>query len=170
MDEREMSMLAVCLGNVFLGFFAIGCQWYFDERRCRKAIKKDNDKKNREMKTIEEKISVMRAYADGKKIVCRNKALDKHWFETDSPLWNWNNYDYEVIKEPSYRPYANAEECFKDVIKHGGWVKDKTTEGRILITWVNPNNALSGETLFEFDEIAEGYVWADDGTPCGVKE
>lgn len=167
MDVREMSMLAMCLGNVFLGFFAIGCQWYFDDRRCRKETKKDNDKKKRDMKTIEEKISVMQSYADGKKIVCRNKALDKHWFETASPLWDWNNYDYDVVKEPSYRPYKDAEECFKDVIKHGGWVR--TMSGQYaFIHGIGGSGVMFGEEVpFPYERMCLSWVWADDGSVCG---
>lgn len=72
-------------------------------------------------------------------------------------------------KEPSYRPYANAEECFKDVIKHGGWMRHKVTMAYMHITWIDQNCALCGEDPIEFNEILEAYLWVDK-TPCGVKE
>ena len=38
--------------------------------------------------------------------------------------------DLFFADKETYRPYANADECFKDVIKHGGWVKN--TDGEYL--------------------------------------
>lgn len=46
------------------------------------------------MKTIEEKISVMQAFADGKEV--EYKENDGEWVSVDEPLWNWNTYDYRV--------------------------------------------------------------------------
>lgn len=76
----------------------------------------------------------------------------------------------DLDEEPKYRPYKDADECFAEVQKHGGWMKHPTTEARMLITWVNPDHILSGENIFEFAEMVESYIWADDGSPCGVKE
>lgn len=76
-------------------------------------------------------------------------------------------------KEPSYRPYANAEECFKDVVKHGGWVISGGNQYR-QITGIgygcnNDIVNMNGCNWMKFGELLEA-IWADDGSPCGVKE
>ena len=122
------------------------------------------------MKTTKEMISVMQAYADGKKIEHNLNGLISDAWEDCTPKWDWVTYDYRIKPEPKYRPYKNADECFVEAQKHGYWMKHPTTEERILITCVTPNYVLSGENIFEFAKMVESYVWADDGTPCGVLE
>ncbi len=74
--------------------------------------------------------------------------------------------------EPTYRPYKNAEECFKYVARHGGWVLNKADKGHYL----QIVDILNGKIIFgngcetSFASLLEYDVWADDGSPCGVKE
>lgn len=85
---------------------------------------------------------------------------------------------WHILKEllgikPKYRPYANAKECFADVKKHGGWIISGGNQYRQItgigygcypdIVKMNSCNWMKFGELFE-------AVWADDGTPCGVKE
>lgn len=116
------------------------------------------------MKTVTEIIAVMTAYKEGKKIQIwsddMNDWLD--WTVYDDPKWDWSRYDFRIKPEPKYRPYANAEECFADVQKHGGWMRHKSADEYLFI------NRVSVRSSFEW--LFESYVWADDGSPCGVKE
>ncbi len=50
------------------------------------------------MKTIQEQIAIMQAFADGKTIEYRN-ALER-WEPIKDPLWNWTNFDYRIKPEP----------------------------------------------------------------------
>lgn len=76
-------------------------------------------------------------------------------------------------KESSYRPYANADECFKDVIKHGGWIISAGNQYRQITGIGYGCNSdivkMSACDWMKFGELLEA-IWADDGTPCGVKE
>lgn len=51
-----------------------------------------------------EKIAVMQAYADGKKIEYRNRPRTPNgegsWQETIAPSWQWSDREYRVKKEP----------------------------------------------------------------------
>jgi hypothetical protein len=47
------------------------------------------------VKTLEERIAVMQAAADGKAIECRG-CTGKVYCETHYPAWNWSEYDYRV--------------------------------------------------------------------------
>ena len=48
-----------------------------------------------------EKIAVMKAFEDGKKIECRPNSGDYEWHIVEyEPTWNWDNNDYRVFSEP----------------------------------------------------------------------
>lgn len=136
------------------------------------------------MKTIEEKIAVMQAYVDGKTIECYGYSYLNNWTEVENPRWDWWNYDYRVKQEPKkpkYRPYKDAAECFKEVQKHGGWIKAKYLDeyfnvgsisslGFVIMTASGDKNAMNGNIAESFDKFFENNVWADDGSVCGVLE
>lgn len=46
-------------------------------------------------KTIEEKIAVMKAFADGAAIEMYGEFADK-WADNTNPLWDWRDFDYRV--------------------------------------------------------------------------
>lgn len=81
-----------------------------------------------------------------------------------------NDDDLFFADKETYRPYANAEECFKDVVKHGGWVRNCAGQ-YIHILAVKENSMLyAGDMSYPHERAHRNWVWADDGTPCGVKE
>ncbi|MFW5530685.1 MAG: hypothetical protein ACOCPC_03240 [Segatella copri] len=123
---------------------------------------------------------IMQAFAEGKVIECRTKPsavkgtyIPNDWTEMKE-IEFWNNTEYRVKSEPKYRPFADAEECWKEMQKHQpfGWVKDKKDGHYSLITSV-----LIGEKEVDIDGICglalytsiNYYTFADD-TPFGVKE
>lgn len=119
------------------------------------------------MKTIEEKIAVMTAFKEGKEIEFLD---DGKWLLTSNPAWDWAYRDYRVKPEPKYRPYANAEECYKDVVKHGGWVISGNEHYKKICSIYKDTVKLFDYAVVKpFCEMLS-YTWADDGTPCGVLE
>ena len=58
------------------------------------------------MKTIEEQMVVMQAYADGKRINRTNRAqhtMVLDYFFTDEEGFNWEDFDYDIVEEPVVR-------------------------------------------------------------------
>jgi hypothetical protein len=55
-------------------------------------------------KTLQEKIAVMQAFAEGKKIQFQI-ALQEEWLDTDQPTWDWWARDYRIVPE---RPIEKA--------------------------------------------------------------
>jgi len=49
------------------------------------------------VKTTQEKIAVMQAYVDGKKIEWLSNG---EWAGIEVPAWNWISYDYRVKQDP----------------------------------------------------------------------
>jgi len=72
--------------------------------------------------SIKEKIEVMAAYAEGKKIQFKEKD-SSNWRDYThilAPEWNWSDYDYRIKSEPSYRPYKGADELIEDYLRRNG--------------------------------------------------
>lgn len=54
------------------------------------------------MTSTEDKIAVMQAYVEGKKIqsrCCFPKEID-NWEDCCDPVWNWGQFDYRIKPEP----------------------------------------------------------------------
>ena len=72
----------------------------------------------------------------------------------------------EVIKEPTYRPFANAEE-FKPY--RDKWCIDNL-KGRFKVDWHSDTHIYEyGNSFITWEEAFEKYKF-EDGTPFGVKE
>lgn len=101
----------------------------------------------------------MQAFVDGKQVEAKSKN-ECVWGICFDPVWDWKHLDYRIrpeLRESTYRPYKDFAEFRKDWEKHGGWVKDYADNDIRLC------NAFSPQWYFN------NYVWADDGSPCGVK-
>lgn len=73
---------------------------------------------------IDEKIEVMKAYADGKKIECLNRVLGEspsEWSIKASPVWNWADFDYRVAQE---KPKLVSDYLLKEVLGERAYIDD----------------------------------------------
>lgn len=105
-------------------------------------------------------LPIIQAFAEGKTIEFRNKSF-KEWTEIENPSFDPTITNYRIKPEPKYRPFANAEECWQEMLKHQpfGWVK--TDEGYEQIWHVNKGD--------DFNATLKTSTFAD-GTPFGIKE
>ena len=115
---------------------------------------------------------ILKAYAEGKVIECRTKPsfiegtdVPNDWAEMREIVF-WNNTDYRIKPEPKYRPFANAEECWQELLKHKpfGWVKD-TESNEYLNVYCISNSASSIDL---FCRMFKRCIFID-GSPFGVK-
>lgn len=123
-------------------------------------------------------LPIIQAFADGKVIECRTKQgtisprIPNGWAEMDE-IGFWNGIEYRIKPESGYRSFANAEECWQEMLKHQpfGWIKGKEDEYHTFITTVDNNDemSLSGNSGWSFLGIMNNYTFAD-GTPFGMKE
>lgn len=116
----------------------------------------------------------IKAFGEGKDIEIRSKnphAQLNGWVKMDEFIFG--NFEYRIKPEPKYRPFANAKECWQEMLKHQpiGWVKRKGNEHYSLITDVD--DIKYGISLNERSGFDMNYVWVNytfaDGTPFGVK-
>ena len=122
---------------------------------------------------------ILQAYAEGKVIESRTKPsfiegtdVPNDWTEMKE-IEFWNNTEYRIKPEQKFRPFKNAEECWKEMEKHKpfGWVKDKKDGHHALITAVDDDTcgmSLNGNAAWSLSGIMDLFTFAD-GVPFGVK-
>ena len=132
-------------------------------------------------------IKVMQAFTNGEIIEEKRFSFDNtEWVESIDPSWQWYKFDYRIKPRHKYRPFKNAEECWKEMLKHQpfGWVKEKGDEPSYeLLANVSENDeapisfAVHGSVgmgiidrpSIEFNEMFNAFTFAD-GTPFGIRE
>lgn len=122
---------------------------------------------------------IMQAFAEGKVIECRTKpsALEgtdvpNDWAEMKE-IEYWNNTEYRIKPEVKFRPFANAEECWNEMLKHQpfGWVSgDNLFYNIVSVSNIDVSMAnVSGDiVILNFSDVMEDYTFAD-GATFGVK-
>lgn len=123
------------------------------------------------MKTIQEQIAVMQAYADGKKVECKIKTNEKGWRTINAyELFNFEKYDYRIKEEPKYRPFKGANECWHEMLQHApfGWVVQKSNGIRRQVIAVG-ECFVAFTHEYAYKDAVNDYTFTD-GTPFGIKE
>lgn len=122
---------------------------------------------------VKDMLPIIQALAEGKHI--QLKDLTGNWIDVDFINVEICNPNYYRIKsEPKYRPFANVEECWKEMQKHQpfGWVKDKEDGAYVMVTKVSDGRddmAINGNYNWRLDGLLEHFTFAD-GTPFGIRE
>lgn len=119
-----------------------------------------------EMKSF---LPILQAFAEGKEIESREE--DK-WYRVLEICNEMNPQDYRIKPEPKYRPFANAEECWQEMLKHQpfGYTYDRFNNIRDCITKVATTGVSydSPTVVISFEEVFDRFVFAD-GVPFGIK-
>ena len=114
-----------------------------------------------------ELLPIIQAFAEGK---CVETKTGSGWVNMENMSFAGKPKLYRIKPEPKFRPFANAEECWKEMQKHQpfAWVKEKHSDRYSLITEVNGLSIKVKEGCL-FTDSVKYYTFAD-GTPFGVKE
>lgn len=85
-------------------------------------------------------------------------------------------YLVELPEEKVIKPFKTIEEAREAITARGGFLKNKDTGYTYLVTGYSRNDKIAGLEIFVADSwrslerIAEDFVFADDGCPCGIVE
>ena len=118
-------------------------------------------------------LPIIQAFAEGKAIESRCIKGDKSlWYDDEDPSFD-NDLEYRLKTEPKYLPFANAEECWQEMLKHHpfGWLKgDKCFYNIVSVSNIDVSMAnVSGDiVILNFSDVMEDNTFAD-GFPFGVK-
>ena len=124
---------------------------------------------------------ILQAFAEGRVIECRTKPsavkgtdVPNDWTEMKE-IEFWNNTEYRIKPESTYRPFKNAEECWAEMLKHQpfGWLISQNGEVNSLIISIDNEGLIIGDRNYG----VMGFVTATDlfkikfadGTLFGVK-
>ena len=132
--------------------------------------------------TTKEKIEVMQAYLDGKKIQ-RKSITSQNWLDwvsNEEPGWDWIDVDYRIKPEPTYRPYKDTDEMIADFKKRFNvevpsysmpeiWVKNKGTKVRGFVFEFGFQRVRISGGLLDMEHLFNTFVYLD-GSPCGIVE
>ena len=120
---------------------------------------------------VKKMLPVLQAFAEGKTIESRCIKGDKSlWYDDEDPSFN-NDLEYRIKPEQKYRPFANAEECWTEMLKHQpfGYTYDRFNGIRDCITKVATTGvSYDSPTVISFEEVFDKFVFAD-GVPFGIK-
>ena len=118
-------------------------------------------------KTAKDLLPIIKAFSEGK---CVETKTSSGWISIENMGFVGNPLQYRIKPESKYRPFANAEECWQEMLKHQpfGWVKEKYSDRYTLITEVNGLSVKGREGCRFIDGVIH-YTFAD-GTPFGMKE
>lgn len=117
-------------------------------------------------------LSIIQAYIDGKPIQSRCVKGDTSlWYDEEDPSFD-DDFEYRIKPEPKYRPFNDAEECWKEMLKHQpvGWVKEKVSKAFYCIGSFDVANIYVGTTniIHSYADSLKNFTFAD-GSPFCVK-
>ena len=119
---------------------------------------------------------IMQAFAEGKIIETRRKPsavkgtdIPNDWTEMKE-IEFWNNTEYRVKPEPTYRPFKNGEECWQEMQKHQpfGWVKSTLFKDFDLVQRVTTLYVEINREIIDYKDALDKFTFAD-GNNFGVK-
>lgn len=128
---------------------------------------------------VKQLLPIWVAYAEGKVIECRTKpgtistSIPNEWTEMKE-IGFWNGIEYRIKPEPKYRPFANAEECWQEMLKHQpfGWVTYQCAFFHIIYIedkLIGYGSACGTILHSKFNDVLKSFTFAD-GLPFGVEE
>lgn len=114
-------------------------------------------------------LPIIQAFSEGKNIETKTGS---GWISIESMSFAGNPNSYRIKPEPKYRPFANAEECWKEMRKHEPfwWVikKSNDREYNIQSVLIKEDVLYIRSSYVELVIAFNDYNFAD-GIPFGVK-
>ena len=114
-------------------------------------------------------LPIIKAFSEGREIETKTSS---GWVSTGSMSFVGSPNDYRIKPSPTYRPFANAEECWEEMLKHQpvGWLKHKVSKARYCIGSFDIENVYVGitQTIYAYNKALDEFIFTD-GSPFGVK-
>lgn len=114
-------------------------------------------------------LPIIQAFAKGRPIEYQDSY--EKWVESDIMAFDLSPENYRIKREPKYRPFANAEECWQEMKKHEpfGWLKHKTDDVYSFISKIDKDCCYFAVNVYwGFDTLFKTKTFID-GAPFGIK-
>ena len=124
---------------------------------------------------VKELLPILQAFAEGK--ILQKKDFYANgtfkWVDSKDEIDEFGLENYRIKPEPKYRPFANAEECWNEMLKHQPMLKCKEIsidrDVYIAIVRIKTDGIETDTQRFGFIDALKRFTFAD-GTPFGIKE
>ena len=115
-------------------------------------------------------LPIIQAFGEGKDIEMRSKnphAQLNGWAKMDEFIFG--NFEYRIKPESKFRPFANAEECWQEMLKHHpfGWVVGRRDGVMYLIRSLEYVSVYTS-IQYSFKDAFDKFEFADL-VPFGIK-
>lgn len=115
-------------------------------------------------------LPIIQAFSEGK---CVEAKTGSGWISIENMSFAGNPDSYRIQPEPKYRPFENAEECWKEMEKHQPFIKYKVIESSkdiyLIIQRIKIDGIETDVERLDFETAFKRFTFAD-GTTFGVKE
>ena len=120
-------------------------------------------------KEAAELFPIIKAFSEGK--IIQTSIKGRSWEDLSENIVFYTNDKYRIKPEPKYRPFANAEECWQEMLKHQpfGWVKSTLFKDLALVNRVTTLYVEINKDIINYKDTLEKFTFAD-GTLFGIKE
>lgn len=123
---------------------------------------------------IQRLFPILKAIKEGKTIQWNDMGVwcdidgDDEGFVLDTLIGKTDGY--RIKPESKYRPFKDAEECWKEMQKHQpfGWVKSTLFKDLALVQRVTTLYVEINRDIIDYKDTLEKFTFAD-GVPFGVK-
>ena len=129
-------------------------------------------KDKEEVKSV---MNIIQAFADGKTIQAIDPYDDEWCDQTKLNFEALFEGEYRIKPEPKYRPFKDAEECWREMLKHQpfGWITSQNGETNSLIIAIDNEGLIIGDRnngVIGFATATDLFkIKFADGVPFGVK-
>ena len=74
-----------------------------------------------------------------------------------------------LIEPPKYEAFESIENAMEAIKAHGGWVRDTTSNRCYAVVAYDEATVETEQDAFGVDALFDGFVFVDDGSPCGER-
>lgn len=116
-----------------------------------------------------ELLPIIQAFAEGRAIELKDSY--GKWVESDLLAFDLSPKNYRIKREPEYRPFKDADECWQEMQKHQpfGWVKASHGYFNIIGIINDKINFGTNNNWLDYEYIFKMYKFID-GTTFGIKD
>ena len=117
-----------------------------------------------------ELLPIIQAFAEGKAI---QQTDGYDWYDLDDPDFMASGSSYRIKPETKYRPFKNANECWREMLKHQpfGWITYQCAFFYVIYIedkLIGYGSACGTILHTKFNDSLKQFTFAD-GVPFGVK-
>lgn len=122
---------------------------------------------NREQ--AKELLPIIQAFAEGRTIELKDSY--GKWVKSDLLAFNSSPKNYRIKREPKYRSFKDAVECWQEMQKHQpfGWIKASHGYFNIIGIMNDKINFGTNNNWLDYEYMFNMYKFID-GTAFGIKE